>query len=65
MYFLPEDMYKIVLPTAQWLPRGYIFPLAAAGLWEQDTVSDATARTMKSVHSGPQQRRAHSAHMLL
>lgn len=45
---------RFLLPTAQWLPRGYILPLAAAGLSEQRDVHDTVARIMKSDHSGLQ-----------
>lgn len=45
---------RCLLPTAQWFPRGYILPLAAAGLSEQRDVHDTVARIMKSDHSGLQ-----------
>lgn len=53
MNFLCANV-RCLLPTAQWFPRGYILPLAAAGLSEQRDVHDTVARMIKSDHSGLQ-----------
>lgn len=47
-------MRTCILPTAQWLPRGYILPTVAAGLSELCSMQGIVARIMKSGHIGLQ-----------
>lgn len=47
------------LPTAQWFPRGYIFPTTAAGVSEQCKKQGAAARKMKSGHRDLQVHEEH------
>lgn len=44
----------VLLPTAQWLPRGYILPTAAAGPSVQSNRYGNVARKRKIVHTGLQ-----------
>ena len=48
-----------LLPTAQWFPRGYIFPTAAAGLSEQSSMQGIVASMMNTGHTGLQVHDAH------
>lgn len=45
---------EFLLPTAQWLPRGYIFPTTAAGPTKQCNIKGKVARKMKTDHTGLQ-----------
>lgn len=45
---------KILLPTAQWFPRGYILPTTTAGLSEQYSMQGIVARIIKNGQSGLQ-----------
>lgn len=47
------------LPTAQWCPRAYIFPTAAAGVSEQSEKPGEAARKIKSGHRGLQVHEEH------
>lgn len=44
----------VLLPTAQWFPRGYILPTAAAGPSVQSNRYGNVARKRKTVHTGLQ-----------
>lgn len=48
-----------LLPTAQWFPRGYIFPTTAAGLSEQSNMQGIVASMMNTGHTGLQVHDAH------
>lgn len=45
---------ELLLPTAQWFPRGYIFPTTAAGLSKHCNIKGNVARKMTTGHTGLQ-----------
>lgn len=53
------DCVTVSLPTAQWLPRGYIFPTTAAGLSEQFKIHGTVARIIRTGHTGLQVHEYH------
>lgn len=55
----PCQRVNPLLPTAQWFPRGYIFPTAAAGLSEQTSMQGTVASMMNTGHTGLQVHEAH------
>lgn len=58
---------QLLLPTAQWFPRGYILPTTAAEVSEQSSSKGSAARMMKSGHRGLQlrEKQAHTPPMVL
>lgn len=60
-------MKRRVLPTAQWLPRGYILPTTVGELSEQPSSKGSTARRRKTGHSGLhlREKQAHTPPMFL
>lgn len=57
--FFLADCVTVSLPTAQWLPRGYIFPTTAAGLSEQFKIHGTVARIIRTGHTGLQVHEYH------
>lgn len=58
---------QLLLPTAQWFPRGYILPTTAAEVSEQSSSRGSAARMKKSGHRGLQlrEKQAHTPPMVL